>query len=94
MSLVSHSKKGIRVLSIDGVTYTTRRGAERLIARGLARRESDGTLQMNESDPRFASSGAAGGKHGPNLSVIVLPFQECWLNTDASVIRFHGDEAA
>ena len=80
----------------DGVTYTSKRGARRLIARGLAERQSDGTIQMYESDHRFASSTVARAgiiHNGPKLTAIVLPFRECWLNTEAAVLRFPGEAA-
>lgn len=77
----------------DGVTYTSLRGARRLIDRGLAERQPDGTLRMLTADRRFASSTGAAISNGPNLTAIVLPFEECWLNSDAAVIRFHPEAA-
>ncbi len=84
------------MLTIDGVTYTSLRGARRLIARKLAERQSDGTLRMLTADHRSTSDTRAEhcvGSNGPRLSVIVLPFRECWLNTEAAVLRFPGEAA-
>jgi hypothetical protein len=51
---MSKSKCSIRVLSSLGESWTTRRGARRLVARGLATGDPEsGCIHMIEADPRF-----------------------------------------
>lgn len=49
-----HSKCSVPVYSSRGRSFTTRRGARRLVARGLASERADGGIQMVETDHRFA----------------------------------------
>ena len=51
---MTKSKCNVRVVSSTGFSYTTRRGARRLIARGLATGSVDsGMVSMVETDVRY-----------------------------------------
>jgi len=63
-----HSKASIKVTASSGDTWTTRRGARRLVSRGLADELPNGTLQMHEQDHRYQCEPAAA--QGPQLEVI------------------------
>ena len=88
------SKCNVVVISESGKSWTTKRGARRLVDRELAERQPDGSVRMRESDYRFACSS---GPHnnGPRLEVSIPPlaFHLCWLNSEAAVLRFAGKAA-
>jgi hypothetical protein len=44
-------------------------------------------IRIREFDPRYAS------ERRERLTTPELPFQFCWLNTEAAVIRFQGVKA-
>lgn len=56
--MASHSKCSVKVTSSKGTSWTTRRGARRLVERGMAK-EGPGGLVMVEADPRFACVAAS-----------------------------------
>lgn len=72
-------KLTVRVVSSLGTSFTSRRGARRLVSRGLAY-EKAGELVMIESDPRFKRPAKAADP----------AWKECWLTAKAGVLRFQG----
>lgn len=55
---MSHSKKSVRVIDAlgTGTTWTSKRGARRIVARGLAVALPDGTIWMVSADHRLSCS--------------------------------------
>jgi len=51
----------------------------------------NGVLQMRESDHRYDCETAA--QQAPKFNVVELPYQECWLNQEAAVLRFASKAA-
>lgn len=90
---MAKSKCCVRVQnSLGEISFTSVRGAKRMEGRGLARRLSNGTLQMIESDYRYQSQ--SGTPQGPQLAIAIRkPWEPCWLNSEAAVIRFDGRAA-
>jgi hypothetical protein len=62
------SKCKVRVNSSKGQGYTSKRGARRMIDRGLAERRPDGELRMIESDHRFNCETPS--SRGPRFEVV------------------------
>jgi hypothetical protein len=63
------SKCSIRVRSSRGDSWTTRRGARRLVTRGLAIVAIDGSLEMIEHDHRFDAQ-AQVRQQSPKLVIV------------------------
>lgn len=51
------SKRGVKVQSISGDSWTSIKGALRLVRRGTARYVDEHTVQMIDSDYRYLSAG-------------------------------------
>jgi hypothetical protein len=69
--MANHSKCNVKVVSSTGEAWTTKRGARRMIGRGLAVQLASGVLQMVETDPRFACETPSAS--GPQLVVMPAP---------------------
>ena len=71
----------------DGsISWTTKRGARRLVDQKLAFELADGSLMMGmlvQTEPEPAP-----------LNVIVMPWRKCWSTSEAAVLRFEGRRAA
>jgi len=65
-----HDKCGVLVLDAQGgKSWTNQRSARRIVDRGLAVRQPDGTLRMIGSDRRYCSEPQAKA-HGPTLAIV------------------------
>lgn len=75
-SSVSKQKSCIRIIGPGGESWTTRRGAKRLIERNLAHGEPEsGILHMITSDPRFEC--AAASANAARLAIVMRNAASC-----------------
>lgn len=87
---MSKSKFSVRVQNSKGeISWTTRRGARRMVDQGIAFELPCGSLAMKDREDWWAPGEFAEAER-PKLNVIEFhrPFQECWLNQEAAVLRF------
>lgn len=92
MLQVSHSKKSIRVTSSFGEAWTSKRGARRLIARGMGALQPDGSILLAEEDYRFdADAPDIGGM--ANIQHLIRPFPiDIHLQDDRAVLKYWPDQ--
>jgi hypothetical protein len=69
---LSNSKRNIRVQNSEGGTWTTRKRALALVARGIARYVGEHLIEMIESDYRFMC-GSREELQTPTLEVAPMP---------------------
>jgi hypothetical protein len=90
---MSHSKKGVRIVTAEGDSWTSQRGARRMIGRGTAERQPDGTLCLVRSDYRILSE-PSHEANGPDLTSILREFPiDPHYQDDRAVLKFWPEMA-
>lgn len=72
---MSKSKCSVLVISEKGQSFTTRRGARRMVEANLARPESERCIRMIEDHPRFEAQPLPSRPTSPRLAVRARVFE-------------------
>ena len=88
---MSKGKCSVQVRSSKGISWATRRGAERMVKGGLADRISPFLVVMKESHAEFRADPVPRARHhSPNLRVLQRDLPDDYRNRELGLPNFCG----